>query len=486
MINSLPIRYNYNKCDAHTALAFIDALKNDKRIILKTALPSTDKCHFERYNFLMEKNKIVVVYDIKANIFSVTAKPPVLEFVKAQLSKAVLTITNNEVTSTVKPQQNDIPPLLKPSTVAVIKPIEQPTQVLKPSTVAVIKPIEQPIQVLKPSTIEVIKPSDQSNSVIKQSAPQVKKTTAVSKKESAKPKAKKAPAEEIKKVIPKEDKIEPSEPLPEYKNGFSIKKCPLEALEGIIKRVKALDGITVKAEQSTFVGTPQETKTYELTDKNKQKLYLRYMLKKQSLQLQGKRSNIFGEVQVILSRDSGYLEAVGSHIELTGEDKRAGEIQRDLKKLLPDAFPYLSEQSKIDLSIGMIDIGNEDVKLSDYSVLLVPPYRGLERFIYDLQVAQGITVKMIGQAYEKNDAGQYLLKLGYRKKIAGVVYSEVMSALYTEYFAKRNFYAHSDNSLDSQVRRIDDKSVAKTIFNNLCEIINYNSRKLKEIGFAII
>ncbi len=164
--------------------------------------------------------------------------------------------------------------------------------------------------------------------------------------------------------------------------------------------------------------------------------------------------------------------------------KVSASVMRKLRKLLPDAFDLLGEQSKTDLGIGMTDIGNENVKLSDYSVLLVPPYRGLERFIYDLQQAREITVKMIGQAYEKNDSGRHVLKQCYRKK-NGIVYSEVMSALYVEYFEKRNFYAHSDNSLSGASRVINDKAAAKKIFNGLCEIINYNAKKLKETGFAI-
>ncbi len=267
---------------------------------------------------------------------------------------------------------------------------------------------------------------------------------------------------------------------PEYKNGFAVKKCPPERMEGIVRRIQALKGVTVKSQTSAG-----DVVTYAVTDKlRQQKCLLRYFPKKHSAQLQGKRSNLFGEVQVILSRDSGFNEAVGSHMELTGEQRRMGAVQRSLKKLLPDAFDLLSEQSKIDLGIGMIDIGNTEVTLSDYSVLLVPPYRGLERFIFDLQQAYGISVKMIGQAYEKDENGKHVLKACYRKK-TGIVYSEVMSALYTEYFEKRNFYAHSDNSEFGNSRVISDKTAAKSIFDKLCAIVNYNSKKLKETNFSL-
>lgn len=453
MQNNEPARYNFNGCNRADADAFVAAMRADNRFALKSEFPVTDKCHFERYNFTCEGGKIVVVYDTKAAILSLTARPEVLEELKKLFLRPVPILPHPAA-----PANNAAAPPAKKQAGIVPSAAGKPNAETKAASVP------------KPP---VAKSSAPKQSAVKQSAP---------KQPSPKTSAKIAAPQEN---PAKPDAVAVGESLPEYKNGFSIKKCSSERLEGILKRVKALDGVTAKIGQTTFGGTPQETVTYEVSDRNKQKLKLRYMPKKQSLQLQGKRSNLFGEVQVILSRDSEYLAAVNSHIELTGEEKRAGEIQRTLKKVLPDAFAFLSDQSKIDLSIGMIDIGNDEVRLSDYSVLLVPPYRGLERLIYDLQTAQGISVKMIGQAYEKDDEGHYLLKAGYRKKIQSVVYNEVMSALYTEYFEKRNFYAHADNSSDSLVRRIEDKQTARAIFNRLCAIINYNCKKLKEIGFAV-
>jgi len=156
-----------------------------------------------------------------------------------------------------------------------------------------------------------------------------------------------------------------------------------------------------------------------------------------------------------------------------------------LKKLIPNAFDFLSEQAKTDLTIGLIDIFNDRTRLSDYSVLLVPPYRGLERLIFGLQAAQGIEVKMIGQAFEKDDKGSYLLKSGYRKKINSIVYNEVLSALYTEYFVERHSCTHSDNTDTAYSRAVTDLQSARSKFNKLLEIIDYNCKKLKEIGFSV-
>ncbi len=183
----------------------------------------------------------------------------------------------------------------------------------------------------------------------------------------------------------------------------------------------------------------------------------------------------------------------GGQITLRGTGSLYSEVMtslesksnlRLLKKYVPTALRYLSESSKIDLSNGITDLNNI-IRLSDYSVLLMAPCRALEKFIYDLEHAQNINVKMIGQAYEKDANGKYSLKKGYLKRIRSVIYPEVMAALYTEYFSTRNFYLHSDNSADSKPRGISDKAEAQRILDRLLSVIEYNSMKLSEIGFTV-
>ena len=155
-----------------------------------------------------------------------------------------------------------------------------------------------------------------------------------------------------------------------------------------------------------------------------------------------------------------------------------------MKKYFPVGMAYLSEASLIDLYNGLSDI--EKVQgLSDYSFLLIGPYRALEKFIFDLQKAKNISVKMIGQAYDKDKEGNYILKRSYQKRIGSVVYAEIMVSLYIEYFKTRNYYTHSENSALDLSRSIPDKVEAKKIIMNLISIIEYNCRKLKEIGFTL-
>ena len=286
---------------------------------------------------------------------------------------------------------------------------------------------------------------------------------------------------------PKQRKDEPTADIvqtPEYKNGYSVKNFPPEALDGALNRLKSY-GKTVTVGETEFGGTVQEVKNYTVADGQGQKVLLRYATKRMTIQLQGKRSNLFGEVMSQVSNYSDYSSALANYVEESGGSKNVAEVQNKLKKRLPTAYGFLSEQSRIDFSYGIHDFSQNALHLSDYSVLLVPAFRGLERFVFDLQTAKDIKVKMIGQAFDKDDSGKYILKSGYTQRINSVIYAEVLVALYSEYFAQRNFFAHSDNTDSNMSRSIPERAAAQRIFEHLLDVVEYNAKKLKEIGFTI-
>jgi hypothetical protein len=131
-----------------------------------------------------------------------------------------------------------------------------------------------------------------------------------------------------------------------------------------------------------------------------------------------------------------------------------------------------------------VEILNSEAEHLDYSMLFLPAFRGLEGLIFNIQQAQGIEVKMIGQAYEK-DEGNYVLKASYRRKINSVVYAEVLAALYREYFATRNYYTHSENPSVSGNRVVSSRAEAIEIFNHILKTVEYNCKKLSEINFSL-
>ncbi|MCL2796888.1 MAG: hypothetical protein FWD58_02375 [Firmicutes bacterium] len=536
------VRKDFKDCAADKVADFIVALEKSGAFIRKGYIPVNDASHFERFSYAQGSEHISIVYDTKARMLSVTAK----DSVAADLEALFKGRGRDKITKAIGKDKavSDAPRKLKISDKLMQKQGSASGQ--------------WPV-----ANGQFSKDKERKSSIPSPDSGVRGQGSGIREKDFGK------------QPPSPESRI----PNPEYKNGFVIKNVTREAYEGIYKRGKSLKGVTAKAVVEN-AGKPGEVVTAEFTGAQKQKAYLRFAPRSQTLALQGKRSALYAEIQLLLTGNTDYNTAITSHIKSAGEsDKKnlnqpqrpasdslkksaspvagasvagapvagapavppgahvsvvvpgapllpgaegangapvgsafakpaapvlkmpcaapkrekkppppvpesASATEKRLRKLLPAAIDFLSDQSKIDLSIGLIDIYNEFTRLSDYSVLLVPPYRGLERLIYDLQTAEKISVKMIGQAFEKRDDGSYCLKSGYRKKIDSVVYNEVMSALYTEYFKERHNLTHSDNSDEfAPTRAVRDLKDAKMKFDRLLSVIDYNCKKLKEIGF---
>lgn len=425
------IRQNVQNVSATDKESFIAAIDAASDFVFKSYLPTSENCHFERYNYLCGKDKLGIVYDTKALLLTCTAKRDVMERVPFPVSqpdrpkqaqggaKATQQIKQGGAKATRSPKQ-DAPNAPKQTKQDAQKAAQQAKKADKQKQK---KEKRDGVQPSAPPTDAVFleKPADKS--------------------------AKEPKLRPLQIVTPQErlpqTKQEKREKLPQTKQAKQEKLPQVHAKREKLPQVKKHGERLPQVQEQADMPPITTKKAKDKPQKGKK----------------GKAQTPPVLVQPILDK----------------------KTERSLKKLLPDAYDLLGAQSKKDFGAGVADIGNDKVRLSDYSVLLVPPYRALERFIYDLQQLRGISVKMIGQAYEKGDDGRHVLKQCYRKK-AGVVYSEVMSALYAEYFANRNFYTHSDNTEGGESRTIADKATAKAIFDKLCEIVNYNAEKLKEIG----
>ena len=174
--------------------------------------------------------------------------------------------------------------------------------------------------------------------------------------------------------------------------------------------------------------------------------------------------------------EEGGVEVYASHLQAKEDD-----YVIVLKNKMPSALSFLSAEQKNDLASGMREL-EKAVDHYEYSMFLLSPFKGLENFIFDLLKSKNITVKMIGQAFDKNDKGAYILKDAYKNK-CGIVYSEVMASLYEEYFATRNYYAHADVNGS---HNIGSKKDAIAVVNRIYKNIEYNCKKLTEINFKII
>lgn len=394
----------------------------------KKFTPTSFVSHLEIYQYLSPSGvKFAIVYDTKAKIISVDGRSDAMPALFALFPPRCKPAGE-------RPAQPDRQPK-QPERQKLQQPAERPA--LRAETRKGLTSAEKPA-LARPAAKPAAEKADggKQPAAAKEAKPDNKQTVRSEKK----------PAK--KKAVKKEQ-----EPKPVVVRGVSAKR-----LDWLIKDLKAAEGVKARTTTAAF----DKTRAITLTSPSRETLEL----------VRDERGNV-----TLTGKPGALMSDVKAQLESKSD-------VRLLRRYLPTALRYLSESSKIDLSNGITDINNIG-RLSDYSVLLTAPYRALEKFIYDLQQAERINVKMIGQAYEKDDEGNYKLKKGYLKKINSVVYSEVMTALYTEYSRTRNFYTHSDNSADSRPRGISDKAEAQKLLTHLLSVIEYNAKKLSEIGFSV-
>lgn len=459
----IPERKDYKNVSPETCRKFVNSVEQNKICEKVSHVAPSDKSHFDRYGFANGNKRVSIVYDVKARMLSVTA----FDDVMPRLTAAFDRVLNAEKLPVVNNTESKKQPVnaANKTNAQTDKPARTQKQSNKTADNKKSEPKKSEKNKHAPAKKEPAKPqqkpTEQKKTEVKNSEPQLGFVAPV-----------------VKVTVP------PASQQDDDNGNISLKKYTIERFDEVTARLKKdKKKYKLSAEEVSDKGKATELHTLTIAGYG-QKLKLRFMPKKQVLQLQGKHGALFTELQLLLSEQTDYRAAVDAHIEQNREDKKAGEVERQLKKMIPNAFAYLSKQSKIDFTIGVIELINSSEKHYDYSMLLLPPFRGLERLIFDLQRAQNIVVKMIGQAYEKEE-GQYVLKASYRRKINSVVYAEVMADLYREYFATRNYYAHSDVTADGEVRIIDKKEQAAAIFVHMLEKVDYNCKKLSEIGFSI-
>ena len=457
-MSAIPDKIEYRDCSPEKANDFVSAIEQKGVASRVSFAPANDKSHFDRYGFDCDGKRLGVVYDRKAKILSVTAPDTVSEKLKKLYSS--LQKTTPAVSLRGAKRRGNLPEGKTDATPAkaAAKPAPKSTPTDGKGVVGAF--------LVRPQT-------PKSTATDTAPATPITKPTAV--------KASVGADALVRPQTPRNG-TSPQPPAEADAQGgnLSFKKFTEERFGDVVSKLKKRKQFKVASPTVQDKGKQTETITIAVSDGN-QKLKLRFMPKKQVLQVQGKQETLFSEVRLVVSEESDFKSAVTAHAE--SADKKASEFNRQLKKLMPTAVGYMSEQVKLDFTIGVIEILDSTAEHYDYSMLLLPPFRGLERLIFDIQRAQNIVVKMIGQAYEKEN-NEYVLKASYRRRINSVVYPEVLGALYREYFATRNFYAHSD-AIGGENRVISTRKQAVEVFTHMCGVVEYNCRKLDEIGFSI-
>lgn len=454
-----------------------------------THTPHSEKSHFDKTGFLFENKKVVMVYDVKANMLTVTAQENAIKKLSA-LIDAKKTQGKQKEQPKSKSEKSSKPE----------KPAKQKDG--KRNFFA-------DLFAKKEKT-----PDAESEGELKKGKKDKK-----DKKELPKGKQKKERQKDQRKDQPKnqakdqqKDHQKPKDQakdLPKNKGKDKIKEHTAKQLD-VTEEVKI--PFVTPTEQKLPEPMKGRNGIYSVIVECYPLSFAKAMHKIRNDEevkintLRASRSNneycyavIVGEsrCEILYKQDEGVLDISGAatarikDIFLTfgGSEKYASStdaVKPDdyvvvLKNKMPSALAYLSTQEKNDLASGLKEL-EKAVDHYEYSMFLLSPFKGLENFIFDLLKSKNITVKMIGQAYEKSEKGTYVLKESYQNR-CGVVYSEVMAALYEEYFATRNFYAHADINGS---HNIGSKKDAIAVVNRIYKTIEYNCKKLTEIGFRLV
>ena len=488
----IPDRKDYKNVDRAAVGDFVAALSK-KGYEQVSHIPPTEKSHFERFGLVKNARRVVIVFDVKAKMVSITAfgdqfKEICSEFEKsrsyAKNNKTALSPDDDSAAKAVPGQEKK---QLKISYGDNNKPYagDKNGAAQKSASTG-----DMANQDARTANTAVKAQNNRKVPTKKSGAPQKNQNAAKSdnkimperseRRANIPPKQADTKPENRTENRQKADARTPSAKPEQCKNDFALKKYTAERFDAAISSLKD-NKIKLKLKSNQGSGASR-VDIYEVSS-GKSKLTVCYMPEKKILQIQGKATDFSRKVQTLFSESVDYKSAVKAHIEQKQTDERAATVEKRLKKYLPVGCMYLSPQAKIDFSIGIVDLLSGNIVLSDYSSLLIPPYRGLEKLIFDLEQSQGIKVKMIGQAYEKNDDGEYCLKAVYRRRIGSVVFAEVMAALYTEYNSTRNFYVHS--AAGTQTKVINDKNQAIAIYEKMLSVVEYNAKKLREIGFTL-
>lgn len=488
----IPDRKDYKNVDRAAVGDFVAALSK-KGYEQVSHIPPTEKSHFERFGLVKNARRVVIVFDVKAKMVSITAfgdqfKEICSEFEKsrsyAKNNKTALSPDDDSAAKAVPGQEKK---QLKISYGDNNKPYagDKNGAAQKSASTG-----DMANQDARTANTAVKAQNNRKVPTKKSGAPQKNQNAAKSdnqitperseRRANIPPKQADTKPENRTENRQKADARTPSAKPEQCKNDFALKKYTAERFAAAISSLKD-NKIKLKLKSNQGSGASR-VDIYEVSS-GKSKLTVCYMPEKKILQIQGKATDFSRKVQTLFSESVDYKSAVKAHIEQKQTDERAATVEKRLKKYLPVGCMYLSPQAKIDFSIGIVDLLSGNIVLSDYSSLLIPPYRGLEKLIFDLEQSQGIKVKMIGQAYEKNDDGEYCLKAVYRRRIGSVVFAEVMAALYTEYNSTRNFYVHS--AAGTQTKVINDKNQAIAIYEKMLSVVEYNAKKLREIGFTL-
>ena len=363
-----------------------------------THTPHSSKSHLDRYGYLDKGNKVAVVYDLKAKMLTLTAPD---KSIKA-LNGIIKQLDGNDKKRKVDETEKNINSSKNKAKQGKDKTLKEK--------------VEQPIQPSKDKTSRVTggkkektkrdqgffsKKAEKEQSKAEKKKAKEKKHTNAQKVEKNQSLAKEKQKEGVKKIEqPQKPIAKPQKSVVEGAQGaFALISgyYPLSFTKAMHK-IRNTQDMKINTLPTINLRKENETANYIIVKGGKNS-EVRYMSNLGKLE-------IYGELTSVLK--SEFLK-FGGNETASNDIQQESKYEKVLSKFMPTALQYLTVQE-----INDIGSGYEELKKAsehyEYSMFLLSPFKGLENFIFDLQKRLGISVKLLGQAYDKDKYGNYMLK----------------------------------------------------------------------------
>ena len=455
--------------------------------------PYSAKNHFDKFGYLDKGKKVVVVYDVKGKIMSVTAHDNSMKALD-QLAKGFGNNANKSLNKEKNTAQSEN---LKPNNKQQDNKKADNKNTNNNKKADKKQPNANKVENKKqPNANKVDNKKQPDKNKVQNTQPlkQDKKKQKESQKVEQKNKAKDNKADKNQKSINKANQGNNSLENKKQQNvkgnkatnkqtkaqkereEDKISSCVINqyyplSFNNAMQSLRNIDGIVINTLKTLSRSSDNETIRYAVS-KNGNSGEIEYMIKKGTLTIKG---GVTDEIkQVFLA-----LGGVEKQTNLQ-QNSNTVNYEKILSTHLNSALKILTTSQKNDLGAGFYELEKAQNHY-EYSMFLLSPFKCLENFIFDLLKSENIQVKLIGQAYDKDKNGNHELKECYKNRCK-VVYSEVLCALYEEYYSSRNHYTHSP---DGKEHKISKKAEAQKVLNQLMGVLEYNCKKLEEINYTV-
>lgn len=258
-----------------------------------------------------------------------------------------------------------------------------------------------------------------------------------------------------------------------FSQGFSIIMPPND-FDTLVSIIGEIDGVKLLSQSSSLDDGKAKYILYQFRGSLGDKVTLRYFIKTQRMQMQGKPLLLYNDIIGIVSDGRKFDDVVSAQSYYCKVNVDPKEIRDEIDSVLPNVAPFLDEVHKSILSSAFV-FSKIDVDLEDYSCLIFPALRVLEGYMKKLLVNKGIICNKtttLGSLFDFDPTqGEFIVNSSTSQKIGCKKHDKVLKLAYNHYYKYRHGSGHAGAS-DIDTMIIQDRKTADSILNETLKIMD--------------